>query len=81
MKRNRQHQMLYFRQSIIQLDHKLSRLHIFIQTAHEDGFGRRFLHQCSIRDVALLAGLLIDSYPYLSGLQTMIVRKGQRTNN
>ena len=33
----------------------------FHQTAHEDGFGRRFLHQCSIWDVALLAGLLIGT--------------------
>lgn len=44
----------------------------FHQTAHEDGFGRRFFHQCSIWDVALLAGLLIGTvycYPYLSGLQ------------
>jgi hypothetical protein len=53
----------------------------FHQTAHEDGFGCRFLHQCSIWDVALLAGLLIDTvyrYPYLSGLQTMIIREGQQ---
>ena len=56
----------------------------FHQTAHEDGFGRRFLHQCSIWDVALLAGLLIGTvyrYLYLSGLQTIIIRKGQRTND
>ena len=50
----------------------------FHQTAHEDGFGRRFLHQCSIWDVALLAGFLIG---YLSGLQSIIFRKGQRTND
>ena len=56
----------------------------FHQTAHEDGFGRRFLHQCSVWDVALLARLLIGTvyrYPYLSRLQTMIVLNDQRTND
>ena len=50
----------------------------FHQTAHENGFSRRFLHQCSIWDVALLVGLLIVTvyrYPYFPGLQTMVVRK------
>lgn len=70
--------MLSFRQSIIQLHYTFSHLYIFHQTAHEDGFGRRFLHQCSIWDVALLVGFFIG---YLSGLQTMIFRKGQRTND
>jgi hypothetical protein len=65
--------------SIVLYTQSLTYIH---QTAHEDGFGCRFLHQCSIWDVALLARLLIDTvyrYPCLSGLQTMIVRNGRRT--
>ena len=56
-----QRQMLSFRESIIQgIHHSLT--HSFIhQTAYANGFGRWLPRQCFVRDVALLAGLLIDT--------------------
>lgn len=66
MKGNRL-QMLFFRESMIQMD-VYSLIYTINQTAHADGFGRWFSHQCFVRDVALLAGLFVDITHILSAL-------------